>query len=130
MAVESISKVKAYGNKVANLAKPADADDYTVETFITNMQSEKAYVVYNNDSADNYTTTTTVAKIGLVNPDYAVKVETRQSGGGDFISFTKEYEPVSAWETLFLCLGAAVVLGAATAITVFLVKNKKQKAAK
>lgn len=78
LAVESISKVKAYGNKVANLEKPADADDYTVETFITNMQSEKAYVVYNNDSADNYTTTTTVAKIGLVNPDYAVKVETRQ----------------------------------------------------
>ncbi|MBO5270422.1 MAG: hypothetical protein J6B77_06530 [Clostridia bacterium] len=51
-------------------------------------------------------------------------------GGGDFISFTKEYEPVSAWEIFFLCLGAAVVLGTATAITVFLVRNKKQKAAK
>lgn len=51
-------------------------------------------------------------------------------GGGDFISFTKEYEPVSAWEIFFLCLGAAVVLGTATAITVFPVRNKKPKAAK
>lgn len=78
LSVESVSKVKSYGDKVKKLTEPENADDYTVETFMTDMQMAESYVVYNNDTSENYTTTTTVAKIGSINPNYAVKVETKQ----------------------------------------------------
>ena len=79
LTVSSTSKVKSYGDKVSALKEPGNIDEYTVETFMTNMNKDQSYIVYTNSLANDYVKTS-VAKLGTTNPDYAVKLETHQEG--------------------------------------------------
>ena len=100
LTVESVSNVQEYGYSIESLKAPEDADDYTAETLVSTLNSDKSYVTYRNTTEDIYTKTI-VGKIGSdENPDYTVKVENYQSNSLSstnyyYVKYEMEIDPLS-----------------------------------